>query len=237
MSDQFSIKDLPTNISENKRYWISGKTMLVITNLLGRLWNGDNVGVGPGITKRGVSGAGYSLSSSGGGGASSGSIHPWKVSMRENPDTPGQFQALVYLNSDLLKSLRPDDGQTVTGLNTWFDLINNDVIWIEIPISSYAPTGASIDSYGQGDDAFVPTAQPWTEGGYVEAVDNENTSSPQNKLRIMLAYTQPDEITGNPVLYQKAYTNFYLSYFPSGILARPALIALPSPYGRYGPFE
>ncbi len=234
MSDQFTIKDLPTNLDEKKRYWVSGKTLLIIFGLIERLWKGDNVGAGLNIIKKAAAGGGYSLAATGKSSLGGGSgAFPWQVSIRSNPDDPSLFQASVEIESDLLKSLKANDSQNVTGLGTWFDFIASDVIWLEISISSYTSSSASIDSYGQGDSAFDPTAEAWTTGGYVESSDNSNPTASQIVLRVLLAHSYPDPDTGAPTLVQDAFDHLLLSFYPTGVLARPAVVALPSPYREY----
>jgi hypothetical protein len=162
------------------------------------------------------------------GGGSSSFNHPWKVSVRPKADAEGEFEAMVNSNSYLLQSLQPDDDQTVTDLGTWFDFIANDVIWIEITIDAGEITGASIDSYGQGDSTFDPTADAYTSGAFVE--DDGGSPLSQTKARMIIAYSVPDG-DGNPTLTQVAFNHVVMRYFC--LLGISTGFPMPSPYGRY----
>jgi hypothetical protein len=159
------------------------------------------------------------------GGSSGSANHPWKVSVRPKAGFPGEFEAMVNSSSDLLQSLQPNDNQTVTGLGTWFELIADDVIWIEITIDAGEVTGASIDSYGQGDSTFDPTADAYTSDAFVE--DDGEASPSQIKARMLVAFTD-----SNISLTQVAFNHVVMRYFC--LLGISTAFPFPSPYGRYG---
>lgn len=158
----------------------------------------------------------------------SGGSTPFFVTKRANPDSPGQFQAMVS-SGDLLKSLQPSDNLTITGLNSWFPLIANDVIWIYIVIDSYAAQSATIQSYGLGNNGFDPTTEAWdNEGGFVQ--DDAGTPPSQIAANCMIAESVPDA-KGNPSITQKLFSNLIMTN--CFLVFEPAIFPLPSPYGRY----
>ena len=134
------------------------------------------------------------------------------------------------MESDVLKSLKPDDGAAVTGLDTWFDLIATDVIWLECTVASYAITESNVNSYGQGDAEFDPTAAAWTTGGYV--TDDGGSPPEQDAARVMLAYAYPGD-AGEPVLVQTAFDHFLVKNICVDDFA--AIFLMPSPYRKYDP--
>lgn len=93
------------------------------------------------------------------------SPNPFEVTTRTNPSNPALYQASVYWDSSLLKSIKPNDRQTITGLAdapaptgdgnmNWFPLLGNDLIWLEIktPTTFGIIDSATIASYGLGSN-------------------------------------------------------------------------------------
>jgi hypothetical protein len=237
MPDANSIKDLPdtSKIDDATAYLVPGKWLRIIFDILTQLWRGENVNKGPNIRIRQYGLGGYSISGAnqpGGSGVAGGS--PWQVTMRPDPDNPGQFQAMVNVNSDLLNSLCPNDWTAVTGLGSWFPLIANDVIWIYIIVAGssgyFTVTSGTIQSYGMGNSGFNPSLYAWDNtGGYVQ----NDGGSPPNQIaaNVMIAYTQPDT-NGNPYLFQACSTHLMMRNL--NIDGEAAIFPLPSPYRRYG---
>src|ERR1700748_2533193 len=55
---------------------------------------------------------------------------PFSVTTRPNPDDPDTFQAKVFLQSNLMKSVILSDRQEITGLDSWFNYdVGNDLIY------------------------------------------------------------------------------------------------------------
>lgn len=160
---------------------------------------------------------------------------PWKVTKRAKRDEegrvlPGQFQALVSINSDILLSPKLDDNLEVTGLGSWFDLISSDVIWIYVVVSDQSATSATIQSYGQGNSGYNPTAGAWDDsGGFVQ--NDGGTPPSQIALNQMIAYTTPD-LKGNPYLIQSAFNHFEV--YSRCVEGLPAQMMKPASSRRYG---
>lgn len=131
--------------------------------------------------------------------------HPFQV-LQRNKGTAGtpNWQWKVALESSLYKSLRPNDKQTITGLDEWFDAIGNDAIWLGITFDgSGNVTWAGIDSWGQSDD-FDITQPAWSgENGYCEddGSSGEELIPPHQTSRKLIAYTVAGG-SGEPVLTQ-----------------------------------
>jgi len=128
--------------------------------------------------------------------------HPFKVLQRNNgtAESPN-WQWKVILESSLYKSERPNDKQTITGLDTWFEAIGNDAIWLGIVFDAAGlVTSASIDSWGQGDD-FDITKDAWSgENGYCE--DDGGDPPVHQTTRKLIAYSVAGD-NGQPILTQK----------------------------------
>ncbi len=109
--------------------------------------------------------AGTTIKPRGGNGGLTQDSHPFKVYTRTNPDNPALFQAKVELNSSLMKSIKADDRQIITGLDEWFDYTpGGDFIWLEITLNGYGgTTAATINSYGLGG-AWAPGDGPQAYG-------------------------------------------------------------------------
>ena len=228
MSDQYSIKDLPEVPNDKGRYLVSGRTMATIISIIERLWQGDNVKT-VGLYKRGIPGGGYTLEAKTGRGGGSSGPHPWMVTMQAKAGAPGEYEATVETESDLLKSVRDDDYQEVTGLGVYFPLITEDVIWLEITIdSTLATTSATVKSYGQGDDEYVPGEMPYTAGGIVE--DDGGSPPKQTVARLPIAKTSPGP-SGQPVLTQLAYNHAMM--WTTVIQGIATSLPVPSMYRRY----
>jgi hypothetical protein len=236
MPDAHSIKDLPdtSKIDDNKAYLVPGKWLHVVFDILTQLWRGENVNKGPNIRIRQYGLGGYSISgASQTGGSGAGQQTPWQVTVRADPANPGQFQAMVNVNSDLLNSLAPDDYATVTGLGTWFPLIANDVIWLELAIGGLFATSATIKSYGMGNSEFDPAiTNPWSTNSFVQNDGGSPPDGPNQTFAIFLvAYATPDS-NGNPYLVQACSTHLVMENRNINSLA--AVFPGPSPYRRYG---
>lgn len=155
-------------------------------------------------------------------------LFPFQVTIRRID--AGTYQAKINYNSDLLLSLKPSDNLPISGLDTWFPLIANDVIWIYIVVSNQTAVSAKIQSYGQGDGGFNPTLAAWDDdGGYVQ----DDGGSPPNQIaaNVMLGWSTPDA-SGAPRFVQVASTHFVVKSMC--IDGRPAQFVQPSPYGKYG---
>lgn len=147
---------------------------------------------------------------------------PFQVTTRINPDDPSLFQASVYWNSSLQKSLVLNDRQTITGLANapknapipsdgnpnWFPLLGNDLIWIEIAMLTTwgIIDSATIANYGLGSDpTWTPSNKPSTTDGpfiYTKTVDGSgNNIFKQTRIRVPIAYTLAGP-TGAPIPYQ-----------------------------------
>lgn len=135
------------------------------------------------------------------GGAAAAADHPFKVLVRNNgtAETP-DWEAKVTLESWLYKSLRPNDKQTVTLVDTWFPLLGNDAIWLGIVFDSLgAITYVGIDSWGQ-NKVFEIDELAWSgNDGYCE--DDGGTPPVHQTSRKLIAYSVADD-DGNPVLTQ-----------------------------------
>jgi hypothetical protein len=134
---------------------------------------------------------------------------PFQVTTRPDPNNPGQFQAMVNLQSDLLISSQPNKNLTVTGLNTWFPFIANDLISLYIVISKYVVQSATIQSYGMGTTTFDPTLAAWSSGDNSYVFNDGATPPFQIGANIMLAYSTPDAL-GNPYLVQAQFDHILL---------------------------
>jgi hypothetical protein len=194
------IEEIP-DVSPGKTYKVRGSTLAAIKESLKSLWRGDNIAVGGTISKKGFGGGVtiFGEPSRGGGGSSSGD-HPFKFSVREKEGSPGEFEGMVTLESSLYKSLRPNDKQSITGLDSWFDVIPNDAIWLGIVFDSGGEiVSASIDSWGQSD-SFSVSASAWSgSNGYCE--DDGGDPPSHQASRKLIAYTLAD-IGGFPVVHQ-----------------------------------
>jgi hypothetical protein len=139
----------------------------------------------------------YSAPGQGGGGSAT---HPFKVLMRPKGESEGEYEAKVVLESTLYKSLRPNDKQAITGLDTWFPLIGNDAIWLGVIFDENGEiTFAQIDSWGSGD-AFAVTQDAWSgENGYCE--DDGGDPPAHQASRKLIAYSIAGD-SGEPVLTQ-----------------------------------
>lgn len=140
----------------------------------------------------------------GGSGVGGDASHPFKVLTRPKPEAEGEYEAMVVLDSSLYKSLRPNDKVTITGLDTWFDLIGTDAIWLGIVFNiSGTITSASIDSWGQGDD-FEIDEDAWSgNNGYCE--DDGEPSDPFHQTsRVLIARSEAGD-DGQPVLTQEMF--------------------------------
>lgn len=129
--------------------------------------------------------------------------HPFKVYIRSNPDNPALYQARVSYNSSLLKSIRPDDKQEITGLSSeandgnsdedWFPFDSgDDFIWLEISLNDdYSVASATISSWGQGSDPnWTPSKNPGEDDGpftySVDYDDYDNAIFTQKKARLQI---------------------------------------------------
>lgn len=196
-----------SHLDPSKFYLVSGKTLAGIQDRMDALWGGDNIQRGPGIFRRGSGTGGFSLAARGVNQAVPASPQvsniPFGISTRADPGDPtgNTFQAMVNLASDILQSLKPNDNLAVTGLGAWFPLIATDVIALWIPVSSYAPVSATIQSYGLGTTTFDPTLAAWSSGDNSYVFDDGMTPPSQIGINILLAYSTPDP-TGKPFLIQ-----------------------------------
>lgn len=138
--------------------------------------------------------------------AGSVAAHPFKFLIRPKPGFPTTTQGGVVYESSLYKSRRPNHKQAITGLLSedrttgWFDLINNDAIWLGIIFDSAGEiTSAQIDSWGTSGE-FDVTADAWSgENGYCE---DDGESPPKfQAARKLIAYTIAGE-DGKPIPHQ-----------------------------------
>lgn len=98
---------------------------------------------------------------------------------------------------------------TITGLDTWFDLIANDVIALYIVVSDYTAVSATIQSYGQGTTTFDPTLAAWDSGDNSYVFDDGGTPSKQIGINILIAYSTPKG-DGSPYLVQAQFDHLLL---------------------------
>lgn len=156
--------------------------------------------------------------------ASAAGEHPFQFLVREKEDAEGQYEGKVVAKSSLLKDMRPDDRQTISGLDTWFDLIGNDAIWIGIVFNRFGViTSCSIDSWGQGDTFNIDEYAWSTNDGYCE--DDEDATEPRHQTsRLLIAFTiaGPD---GEPVPTQCLFDHLLLRNI--NIDGRPAKYPFP----------
>jgi hypothetical protein len=153
---------------------------------------------------------------------------PFFVTTRTNPSNSSLFQAKVSIG-DLLLSLQPSNNLTITGLDTWFNLDANDLIWIYITVLNYAATAATIQSYGQGNSRFTPTLAAWDDtGGFVQ--DDGGIPPKQIAANCMVAESTANS-NGKPVITQKLFNNLLIENCSIDGVA--AIFPFPSTYGRY----
>jgi hypothetical protein len=126
--------------------------------------------------------------------------HPFQVLTRvdEDGDT---FAGVVYF-SKLLKSLAPDDAQTITGLLLenplptdagWFAVADGDLIWLEITLAAGLVVSAA--EIEHGGDTDLLTADAWDSEAYVEEDDPAGDPPPppkQIKARKIIARVVDD---------------------------------------------
>lgn len=157
---------------------------------------------------------------------------PFQVIKRANPESPGTFQASIYWDSSILKSIIPDDTLTIVGLanaptpigdgdRNWFTLIPEDFIWVDVAVDNFGvPTGsAHVGSYGLGSTpTFEPGSPPGdgtgagTYGPVIYTIGMDvflNTYYTQTHIRIPVALTHAGE--GGPVLRQLLKSNLRLN--------------------------
>lgn len=137
--------------------------------------------------------------------------HPFEILMRKGVGEGNEGK--VVLNSSLMRSIRPDDRITITGLDAWFDVINEDNIWLQLTIDSGSVTEANIQSWGQGDswDAF-PSPIKFVGGTQVAAM-----------IQIAYTHTDPNSSANPPLLYQCVTKNLILRNICGG--GRAAIFA------------
>ena len=160
--------------------------------------------------------------------------HPFKVITRIKPgteETSRTPQAAVLVGT-LLKSPKWDDRVVITGLavpdtttgelpdSSWFDLIANDAIWLEI---AFPALTAEINSWGAGDE--------WAD--FTNMVEFSTGANPvQEKAYFPIAYTHADA-DGKPKLFQSLSSNLLL--VPACHNSRACRYPTPYPLGAYLP--
>jgi hypothetical protein len=150
---------------------------------------------------------------------------PFQVVSRITPGSLGPgftFQAMVLLNSNLLKSQNLYDTIAVTGLNTWFPLDANDTGWLLGTVTALVASGPTIHSFGQGHTDYDPAALPWTAGGIVE---NDSATPPNQTLFRRVIFTSVPDSNGQPVITQKTWTDLVTKNTP--IAELPAIYPMP----------
>ncbi len=150
--------------------------------------------------------------------------HPFKVNVRRKEGSLVAFEAQVITNSFLLTNFAPTSYQTIVGLGTWFNLIANDIIWLDAAIAAGVVTAASIKSRGQGSSDFDPSAAPYTTNSCMEA-----TSLIQTKARVLIAWTNAG--TGPTSLTQSCFNHLMMRSFCLQTIS--TIFPEPSPYGAY----
>jgi len=251
MADQYSIKDLPGTKDDGSCFQISGKTWNALRGVLMQMWAGNHISTRGEVRKSPAGDSGFALYVAPSAieqsvKATAQSSFPFQVTWQPKPDNPEgtTFQASIEYNSSLMKSLKPSDRQTITGLNpappytehnpkNWFDLIANDLIWLEITTSStYTITAATIKSYGMGD-VMDPTLDAWDASGD-SFICNDGAVAPavpvQTKCRVVIAQSVPDA-DGKPTLTQLLRTHLLMTN--CAIDGQAALFPFPAPYGPY----
>lgn len=160
--------------------------------------------------------------------------HPFQVITRIKPgneENEPVHQAAVLVGT-LLKSPKWDDRVIITGLavpdattgeipdSSWFDLIANDAIWLEI---TFPALTAEINSWGAGDE--------WAD--FTSMVEFSEGANPvQTKAFFPIAYTHADA-DGKPKLFQSLSSNLLL--VPACHNSRACRYPTPYPLGAYLP--
>lgn len=139
-------------------------------------------------------------------GANGGFTFPFELKKRARPgDKTGMlFDVMVNPDSTVMKSLKPNDNLTCTGLGVWIPLIANDVIAAFMVIANYIPISATIQSYGLGTTTFDPTLAAWNSGDNSYVYDDGATPPAAPKqigANILIGYSTPDS-KGKPFLIQ-----------------------------------
>lgn len=150
------------------------------------------------------------------------------------------YQAKVNLQSSLLKSIIPNDRQTINGLDTWFNLDGNDFIWLSVACSIETfglIISANIESWGLGSSpTFTPSANPGSSDGpftYFTTFDgNGNKLFTQTAARVPIAQSVAGD-QGQPIITQLLFTNLiwqrmrYASDSASGSIIVPIFYPQP----------
>lgn len=137
------------------------------------------------------------------------------VSTRPKPGSPGSFEAMVSLNSSLLKSIIPTNRQIITGLNVWFQLLSNDFIWLEILTDNAGNIiSANIASYGLASNpTWTPSANPGASDGpflYNISFDGQgNSLFTQTNARVPIAQAIANSL-GEPQITQLLTSNLLM---------------------------
>lgn len=192
------------------------------------LANRISQGVGYKIKRTGVGTTLDIKPSSGSGGLGT---HPFQVLQRPHPETEGIWQYGVIYESNLFKSLKPNDMQTISGLLSedkstgWFSLVTGGYIWLEISITNAGVITATINN--SDEDDFDLTANAWSgiltdpsHTGFCE--DNGETTGvyayKHKTSRKPIAFTESSD--GAPIIIQSMKSHQILWHFP--IDGRPA---------------
>jgi hypothetical protein len=139
------------------------------------------------------------------GSAAEGDVAPFHVFTRTKPDNPNIIQGKVYSQSSLVKSIKSDDRITITGLDdgtdaAWFDLIVEDLIWLEGIYIDGVLDSVEINNSGSGDS--------WTDWpNPVTFALNK-----QSRFRELIAYCHEDPDTNLPIVHQRIRTDLILHY-------------------------
>jgi hypothetical protein len=159
---------------------------------------------------------------------------PFQVTVTGSASTG--YTATVNPESDLLLSLNPSNSQTITGLGVPLTIDpTNFLIWLYITISYGTVTAATIQHGAYSGGSFDPS-KPTYDPSYESWISNDDATPPTPKTQIstnvMIAYSGTTSTADKPVIVQACSTHLYMDErCISGIAS---LVALPSPYRRYG---
>lgn len=204
-----------SEINEGKNYIVSGATLKKWRAELDALRSGGNVAAGAGTRiRRGPGGAVVEATRTRRGGARE-AAHPFRVTVRRDPNNSSQWQARVEPGT-LMRSFRFSDAATIAGLDSWFNVSADDIVYLRGAVSFYSLTSATVTTAGQ--ERLDLSANPWEEDSILE--DDGNNENPiQTLFRLPLAVIEDGGVT------QLVFSHLQLFVFP--VLLRPALYPRP----------
>lgn len=127
--------------------------------------------------------------SSTGSALASSAIHPFKTYLRTDPENPEQYQAKVFLGSNLYNGLGNWSNTAITGLDSWFNVSENDYIYL---------TGAYVDSVLETVDVDSGSSLP----GRIVITTGDNPTQTSWTTRIARILVIDDAWTVEQNLFQ-----------------------------------